>query len=95
MVKSYQYNMGPIERTTSIIFQLGPKPWLAKFCRKEVQVVLKLWDAYKQEISHRDNEVTLFWRLRSLQGKCIPVLIASRPIDFLNCLVVENIHVST
>jgi hypothetical protein len=100
--QGYQYNMEPIEKTTSIIFepwekknQLGPKTWLAKFGRKEAQVVLKAWDAYKQEIGHRDNEVALYLRLRSLWGECIPALIASGPIDFLNCLVVEYIHVFT
>jgi hypothetical protein len=72
---------------------LGHKTWLARLGPEKTQVVLKVWDSYKEDSTPRDNEVDIYLRLNSLWGKCIPNLIGAGPVDFLHCIALQYVEV--
>jgi hypothetical protein len=74
---------------------LGPKNWVAKVVSNGRKVVLKLWDAWKFDASARDQEVSVYLRLKSLWGRTIPSLYVSTPIHFFHALILQYIDVTS
>jgi hypothetical protein len=72
---------------------LGPKTWIAKVISNESKVVLKLWDAWKFDASSRDQELSIYLRLKSLWGKRVPSLYVSTPIHFFHTLIFQYLDV--
>jgi hypothetical protein len=74
---------------------LGPKNWVANVVSIGRKVVLKLWDAWKFDTSARDQEASVYLRLKSLWGKTIPSLYVSTPIHFFHALILQYIDVTS
>lgn len=54
----------------------------------------KFWDGYKNSNQGRDDEVSVYQKLRPLWGKTVPNFIATGEVDFFWTLFIERIEVT-
>ena len=102
-VDFFQYHEGV--DYTSLLFEpwikanyLGPKNWIATVLSDQSKVVLKLWDAWKFDVTDRDHEANIYKSLQSLWGKHIPFLRVSTPLEYFHALILQYVeawHVSS
>jgi hypothetical protein len=78
---------------------LGWKTWKAIATSTGTQVVLKMWDDWRQYGGDnslcgkelRDDEVAIYLHLKPIWGKYVPSLLASSPLEFFHALIIEYI----
>jgi hypothetical protein len=73
--------------------KLGQKAFLVPLFPANTTVIAKVWDAWKNPSTDRDNEVDVYLKLQPLWGKLVPKLVGSGNIDFLWALLIERIEV--
>jgi hypothetical protein len=72
---------------------LGAKNWIAKVLPDKMQVVLKLWDAWKYDQTDQTREASVYIHLKSLWGKVIPSLYAKTELEFFHALIFQYVKV--
>jgi hypothetical protein len=73
----------------------GGRAWRALVLPKKLPVVVKCWDAYKNNENARNKEVDVYLRLQELWGICIPTFITFGRIAFCHAIVIEDLEVTS
>ena len=72
----------------------GGRAWSALLLPEKMPVVVKCWDAYKNNENARNTEVDIYIRLQELWGICIPRFIAFGRIAFCHAIIIEELKVN-
>ena len=72
----------------------GGRAWSALLLPQNIPVVVKCWDAYKNNENARNNEVDIYLRLQELWGICIPRFITFGRVAFCHAIIIEDLEVN-
>ena len=71
----------------------GGRAWSALLLPEKMPVVVKCWDAYKNNANASNTEVDIYLRLHELWGICIPRFIAVGRVAFCHAIIIEHLEV--
>jgi hypothetical protein len=73
----------------------GGRAWSALLLPEKMPVVVKCWDAYKNNENARNKEVDIYLRLQELWGICIPRFITFGRVAFCHAIIIEDLEVNS
>jgi len=72
----------------------GGRAWSALLLPEKMPVVVKCWDAYKNNDNAQNSEVDTYLKLQELWGICIPTFIAVGRVAFCHAIIIEDLKVN-
>jgi len=72
----------------------GGRAWSALLLPEKLPVIVKCWDAYKNNENAQNSEVDTYLTLQGLWGICIPKFIAVGRVAFCHAIIIEDLKVN-